>query len=173
MLRRLRDAIRRRAFGGAGSGGAGPGSDKPSVDEPGLDEPSADDDGSVLLLTIGYAVLALVLVLVCADATSLYLEQKKLDAVADAAALAGADGWSLDANGDNASTGLSDDAVREQAVALVADVGEGAQVVEADTPDGTSARVRVTIQWHPPVVTLFVPDGFTLQSTATSRTALH
>ena len=52
----------------------------------------ADDEGSVLLLTLGYALLALVLVLVCVDATSLYLTQKRADAAADAAALAGADG---------------------------------------------------------------------------------
>ena len=44
-----------------------------------------DDEGSVLLLTLGYALLALVLVLVCVDATSLYLTQKRADAVADAA----------------------------------------------------------------------------------------
>ena len=48
---------------------------------------TADDEGSVLLLTLGYAILALVLVLVCVDATSLYLAQKRADAAADAAAM--------------------------------------------------------------------------------------
>ena len=38
---------------------------------------------------------------------------------------------------------------------------------------GTSAEVTVQTQWHPPVLTLFVPDGWTLQATATSRTALR
>ena len=54
-----------------------------------------DDEGSVLLLTLGYAVLAIAVILVCVDATSLYLAQKRLDALADAAALAGADGFTL------------------------------------------------------------------------------
>ena len=54
-----------------------------------------DDDGSVLLLTLGYGALALVAILVCADATSLYLAQKRLDSLADAAALAAADGFVL------------------------------------------------------------------------------
>ena len=132
-----------------------------------------NDDGSILLLTIGYAMLALVAVLVCTDATSLYLAQKKLDALADAAALAGADGWSLTVDGDDATARLTADGVRAQAESFVADVGAGARVVSADTPDGASARVRVAAEWHPPVVTLFVPDGFTLASTATSRTALN
>lgn len=55
-----------------------------------------DEEGSVLLLTIGYALLALVLVLVSVDATSLYLAQKRTQSAADAAALAGADGFTLE-----------------------------------------------------------------------------
>ena len=53
------------------------------------DADAPDDEGSVLLLTLGYALLAIALVLVCVDATSLYLTQKRADAAADAAALAG------------------------------------------------------------------------------------
>ena len=37
----------------------------------------ADDEGSILPLTIGYALLAIVLILVCVDATSLYLAHKR------------------------------------------------------------------------------------------------
>ena len=54
-----------------------------------------DDEGSVLLLTLGYGVLAIAVILVCTAATSLYLAQKQLDAVADAAVLAAADGFEL------------------------------------------------------------------------------
>lgn len=36
-----------------------------------------DDDGSVLILTLGYAVLAIAVILVCVDATSLYLARNK------------------------------------------------------------------------------------------------
>lgn len=132
-----------------------------------------DDGGSVLLLTIGYAVLAMVAVLVCVDATSLYLAQKRLDGLADAAALAGADGFALSVSGDAATARLTGAGVHEQAAALVEDVGDGARLVSADTPDGTSARVVVAGPWHPPVLTVFVPDGLTLQAQATSRTALR
>ncbi|WP_125132209.1 pilus assembly protein TadG-related protein [Microbacterium sp. 10M-3C3] len=131
-----------------------------------------DDQGSVLILTIGYAVLAIVLVLVCANATSLYLAQKRLDAVADAAALAAADGFTLTVSDDGVRTDLSDADLRAQAEEIVATMGE-ATLVSASTPDGVSARVTVAGAWHPPVITLFVPDGLPLEATATSRNALR
>lgn len=131
-----------------------------------------DDDGSVLLLTLGYALLALVLVLVCVDATSLYLAQKRADAAADAAALAGADGFTLTVDAGAATARLTDEGVYDQASDILDALGT-ARLVEAGTPDGVSARVRVATVWHPPVLTLFVPDGWTLESTSTSRTALR
>lgn len=127
----------------------------------------------MLLLTLGYAVLAMVTVLVCMNATSLYLAQKQLDSLADAAALAGADGFTLTLDGADPRAQLTSDAVSAQAAALVSAVGDGAALVSAGTPDGVSARVTVADMWHPPVITMFVPDGVPLQATATSRTALR
>lgn len=132
-----------------------------------------DDEGSVLLLTLGYAALALVLVLVCASATSLHLEQKRLDGLAAAAALAGADGFTLQVVDGGARATLTSEGVRDQVERLVADVGGGAVVVSANTPDGVSARVTLATTWRPPVATLFVADGIALEATATSRTALR
>lgn len=132
-----------------------------------------DDEGSVLILTLGYAVLAIVAILVCVAATSLYLAQKRLDAVADAAALAAADGFELAVVDDAPVARLTDDAVRAQAELMVAEIGGDAALVAAGTPDGVSARVTVAGTWHPPIVTLFVPDGVALEATATSRTALR
>jgi uncharacterized membrane protein len=132
-----------------------------------------DDEGSILILTLGYAVLAIAVILVCVDATSLYLAQKRLDALADAAALAGADGFTLVVTAGDPRAELTDEGVHEQADALVGDVGGGAVVVDAGTPDGVSARVTVADTWRPPVIALFVPDGVALEATATSRTALR
>lgn len=134
---------------------------------------AGDDDGSVLLLTLGYAMLALAVILVCVDATSLYLAQKELDAVADAAALAGADGFHLrvDATGPHAE--LTSAGVRHEASALLAEAGRGVRLVGAESPDGAASRVTVASTWHPPVLTVFVPQGWELGATATSRTALR
>ncbi|MFJ4225497.1 hypothetical protein [Microbacterium sp. NPDC089695] len=133
----------------------------------------ADDEGSVLLLALGYAVLAIALVLVCVCATDLYIAQKRLDALADSAALAGADGFVVQVEGDDVHAELTDAAVREQADALLRARPGEATLVSASAPDGISARVTVTTDWHPPLVSLFVPDGVRLEATATSRTALR
>lgn len=131
-----------------------------------------DQEGSILLLTIGYALLALVLMFVTVDATSLYLAQKRTQATADAAALAGADGFTLDVVDGEPRAELTDGGVREQAQAIVATEPD-ASIVSAGSPDGVSARVVVRSMWRPPISTLFVPEGITLQATATSRTALE
>lgn len=132
-----------------------------------------DDEGSVLLLTLGYAMLAIAVILVCVDATSLYLAQKRVDALADAAALAGADGFTLLVEEGEPVAELTLGGVHDQAEALVAAVGGQVQLIDADTPDGLSARVTVAATWHPPVLTLFVPEGVAVTATATSRTAFR
>lgn len=133
----------------------------------------ADDEGSILILTLGYAVLAIAVILVCVDATSLYLAQKRLDALADAAALAGADGFTLVVEDGEPLAELTSEGVWEQASVMVGELGRDAELVDAETPDGVSARVTVATTWRPPVIALFVPDGVALTSTATSRTALR
>ncbi|WP_307298048.1 pilus assembly protein TadG-related protein [Microbacterium natoriense] len=133
----------------------------------------ADDEGSVLLLALGYALLAIAVIFVCVCATDLYITQKRLDSLADSAALAGADGFtfSIDAAAPHAE--LTDDGVLEQAEALLAATPTDAVLVSAGTPDGVSARVTVAGVWHPPLLSPFVPEGVPLESTGTSRTALQ
>lgn len=131
-----------------------------------------DEEGSTLLLTLGYAVLALLLVLVCVDATSLYLADKRTQALADAAALAGADGFTLTVFRGAPRAELTDGGVRAQAEELLA-LRPEAVLVAATTPDGVSARVTVATTWHPPIATFLVPAGVPLEATATSRTALR
>ena len=131
-----------------------------------------DDEGSILPLTLGYAVLALVLVLVTVDAMSLYLAHKRADTVADAAALAASDGFEIVVADGSASARLDGSAAVELARQVV-DVTPGAELVAVATPDDVSARVTVAVTWHPPVSSLFVPDGVRIESTATSRTVLR
>lgn len=132
-----------------------------------------DEGGSILPLVLGYALLAIAVILVCVSATDLYIAQKRLDSLADAAALAGADGFTLAAEGDTVTAELSDAGVHDQAAALLEVVAPEAVLVSAATPDGVSARVVVAGEWHPPLLSPFVPDGIRLEATATSRTALR
>lgn len=132
----------------------------------------SDDAGSVLLLTLGYALLAIALVLVCVDATSLYLAQKRVEAAADAAALAGADGFTLTMTGGQPRATLTDAGIHAQAIDILVAYGD-TSLVSAGTDDGVSARVTVSTLWRPPVLSIFVPEGVLLDATATSRTALR
>lgn len=134
---------------------------------------AADDDGSLLPLILGYALLAIAVILTCVCATDLYIAQKRLDSLADAAALAGSDGFVLQVDGEGVRAELTDEGVHDQADAVVSAVARGAALVLAGTPDGVSARVTVAAAWHPPFLSPFVPDGVPLQATATSRTALR
>lgn len=134
---------------------------------------AGDDEGSVLPLLLGYVLLAVAVIFVCACATDLYIAQKRLDSLADAAALAEADGFTLVVEGENVRAELTDAGVEEQAAAVVAAVTTEAELTQAGAPDGVTARVTVTAAWHPPLFSLFVPDGVPLQATATSRTALR
>lgn len=138
-----------------------------------MPRPRSGDDGSVLLLALGYALLALALIFVCVCATDLYLTQKRLDALADAAALAGADGFTLVVDDRGPRAQLVDEEVRAQAIVVIDAATTDADLVRAGTPEGTSARVTVSTTWHPPLVAPLVPDGVRLEATGTSRTALR
>jgi hypothetical protein len=131
------------------------------------------DEGSVLPLLLGYVVLAIAVIFVCTCATDLYIAQKRLDSLADAAALAGADGFTLVVDGEAVRAELTDAGVQEQATAIVDAVATEAVLASAAAPDGVTARVTVTGVWHPPLFSPFVPGGVPLEATATSRTALR
>lgn len=131
-----------------------------------------DESGSILPLVLGYALLAVALILATTAVTSLYVTQKRIDAVASAAALAGSDGFTLTVDGETAWAQLTDDDVWNQAAAVVAASAGDVVLISARTDDGVTAIVEVSTRWHPPVISALVPAGLTLTATATSRTAL-
>lgn len=121
-----------------------------------------------MLLTLGYLALAVALILVTVNAADLHLAQRRLDALAASAALAGSDGFGLERVDGVPRALLTDARVSEQADAVVRHQA-GASLVWAGTPDGLSARATVATVWHPIVLSVFVPDGVRLEATATSR----
>jgi hypothetical protein len=135
-----------------------------------------DDEGSTLPLVIFYGFLALALVLIVAAAASLYLERKRLFTLADGAALVGAESFDLNSV-TFARHGSRPVLQPAQVHAAVTDyLGgnpihefEGLVVERATTVDGESATVTVSAVWHPPVVTVFVPEGMRVDATAVAR----
>ena len=139
-----------------------------------------DDSGSTLPLVTFYGFLALALVLIVAATSSLYLERKRLFTLADGAALVGAESFDLDAvsltrRGPRPT--LLPSQVHEAVASYFAGNSSGVVggefdrlVVErATTVDGASATVTVSAVWHPPVVTIFVPEGLRIDATAVAR----
>ncbi|MGN6127323.1 MAG: pilus assembly protein TadG-related protein [Humibacter sp.] len=134
------------------------------------------DDGSILPLTIFYGVLCVVLVLLVSAATSLYLERERLFALADGAALAGAEAFDLDevavVDGHPRPRLESTDvgvAVAEFLASSVSDGFDGLEVAHAATGDGRSATVTLSAVWHPPVVSVLVPSGIRIDVTSSAR----
>jgi hypothetical protein len=138
------------------------------------------DEGSTLPLILVFGVIALVLVLVVAAATDLYLERKRLFTLADGAALVGAESFDL-AGVHAAARGLRPelqpaqvrDAVTGYLGAEPADGFEELHLDAATTPDGRSAAVTLSAVWRPPVVAPFLPGGVRISTTATARSVFR
>lgn len=143
----------------------------------------ASEDGSTILLTIAYCVLALMLIGVVTAATSLYLEHKRLHAVSDATALAGAEAVDLEnavVREGRVVAPLTNDSVRDAAERYLrvaggstADGLHEVRIERAASEDGATASVRLSSVWHPPFVTLFVPDGVRIETESRARTAFR
>ncbi|KQM15519.1 hypothetical protein ASF83_06020 [Plantibacter sp. Leaf171] len=135
------------------------------------------DDGSTILLTIGFAAVTLAVVLVGIAATSLYVEHKRLLGLADRLAATAAESFSIDdvvmlPDGSFRPV-LDDAAVASSARATLAAEGPGTltgvEILEAVTPDGRGAEVSLASEWRPPMLTLFVPTGVRIEATASAR----
>ena len=139
-----------------------------------------DEEGSTLILAIFYGMLALIVILVVAAATSLYLERKRLFSLADAAALVGAESFELStvsvADGVPRVT-LSSGEVRVAVEDFLVDnpIGsfEELRLEQAASLDGRSATVTLSSYWRPPVLTAFVPDGIRLDVTSVARSVFR
>jgi len=135
-----------------------------------------DDEGSTLPLILVFGMIALVLVLLVAAVSDLYLARKRLLTLADDAALVGAESFRLDevragaAGARPALTGAEvDDAVAGYLATEPADDVDGLRLERASTDDGRSATVTLSAEWRPPVPIPFVPGAVRIQATSTAR----
>ena len=135
------------------------------------------DDGSTLILAIFLSALAILVVLVVVAASSLYLERKRLFTIADGAALAGAEAWSLTSvtrDGGALELDLQPTAVRSAVADYLADAGSAqVELVEATSRDGRSATVTLRAEWQAPISTDLLPLSMPVEVTATARSVFH
>lgn len=149
------------------------------------------EDGQVLVLSLAYALLAIVLVTVVASATAVHLERKRLLALADLAVLEAADamdpaayytggtpaGGGVDGTVGPVPVTITPDDVRASVEdylrhAPAAERFSGLEVLEATTDDGRTARVTLRAVADVPLVTLVTAgwsDGVELVVTARAR----
>jgi uncharacterized membrane protein len=138
-----------------------------------------DENGSTLLLTIFYCFLGLSLVLVVVSATTLYLERKRLFTLADGAALAAAEAWSLDSvrvDGDRLDVALDDPEVSTAAIAYLEAAAtelDDVRLVRAASDDGRSATVTLRTTWEAPIHTELLPLTVPIEVTVTARSVFH
>jgi hypothetical protein len=137
------------------------------------------DEGSILPLIVGFAALALIVVLLVTAATALYLERKRLFSLADGAALVGAESFALDdvmLVGGSLRPRLTSTAVARDVAAYLAQAPltslDEVRLEQAATLDGATAIVSLSSRWKPPVVTVFVPEGLRIEVTAEARSIL-
>lgn len=150
-----------------------------------LDE-AGRESGRIMLLSIAFAVVALLLVTAVVSATGVHLERKRLLILADQLALEGADAIDLDgfyrgeaaAPRPGAVVPLTDAGVRRAVEAyLSAHAGAAADlerlaVVQADTPDGRTARITLSAVARPTLVSWVTApwsDGIDLRASSSAR----
>jgi hypothetical protein len=140
-----------------------------------------------MILTLGFVVIALLLITVVVSAAGVHLERKRLLALADLLALEAADAVGDDryfapgaGQGDPATAGvpLTDRSVGAAVDRYLRDNLEAATawdelvVLDASTPDGRSARVRLGAVVRPVLVGwVLAPwsDGISLQAESVAR----
>jgi uncharacterized membrane protein len=142
------------------------------------------DGGQVTILVIGFVVVALALLAVVVSATQVHLERTRLAALADLAALAAAEQVSDEAYfASTAPTGGTALAPSDEQVAATVDAyltahpdaaarWTGLRTLEADAPDGRTARVTLVAVVRPAwTAWLLAPftDGIAIEASSSAR----
>ncbi|QCP00769.1 hypothetical protein FCN77_17295 [Arthrobacter sp. 24S4-2] len=135
----------------------------------------------MMVLIIGYVLLALLVATAVMAASSLYLEHKKLLSMADGASVAAADSYTLgqvETQGGSPTAVLNGGRVRNAAADFLARNGayarfSGLAVAPATgSPDGSTAVVVLSAEVHPPIVNFIIPDGIRIEAKSTARSRL-
>jgi uncharacterized membrane protein len=140
-----------------------------------------DEEGQMIVLIIGYVLLALLVTTVVVGISSVYLEHKRLLSLADGASLAAADSYTLGqigTAGGSPSATLNSARVRNVAGDFINRTPASrrfddlAVASATGTPDGSTAVVVLSAAVHPPVVNFLIPDGIRIEATSTARSRL-
>ncbi|GAA3692218.1 hypothetical protein GCM10022377_00700 [Zhihengliuella alba] len=139
--------------------------------------PGEGEDGQTTVLIIGYVMIALLALSAMLAATSVNLEARRLQSVADSTADAAANGATTTSEG--LSVGLSDGTVRARSSAFLGTIRAegrftGLRLESARaSADGTTAYVRLTATVRPPIVGWITPWRIPIHASGDARTAMR
>ena len=139
------------------------------------------EEGQMMVLIIGYVMLALLVATVVMAASSVYIERKKLLSLADGASVAAADSYTLGQletgagsptavlNGSRVRSVVADYLNRNNAFGRF----ESLSIEPATgSADGATAVVALSAEVHPPIVNFLVPAGIRIHAESTARSRL-
>jgi hypothetical protein len=135
----------------------------------------------MIVMIVGYVLLALLVATVVVGISSVYIEHKRLLSLADGASLAAADSYTLgevEAAGGSPSAILGSERVRNVASDFVSRNPAARRFDELSvtsgtgSPDGSTAVVVLSAAVHPPVVNFLVPDGIRIEASSAARSRL-
>lgn len=138
------------------------------------------ENGQMMVVTIGYVVVALLLATVVAAASAVYIEHKKLLSLADGASVAAADSYSLGQVGgaEKPSAVLSSERVRSVTGSYLSQnsaysrFDQLAVGLDTGSPDNATAEVVLRAVAHPPVVGFLLAEGVPIEARSTARSRL-
>jgi hypothetical protein len=139
------------------------------------------EDGQMMVLTIGYVVIALLLATVVAAASAIYIEHKKLLSMADGASVTAADSYALGevaSGAEKPSAVLNGERVRSVTESYLRQNRAHSRFDQlavspgTGSPDSTTAEVVLNAVAHPPVVSFLLPEGVPIEARSTARSRL-
>ena len=132
----------------------------------------ADDEGSILVLGIGFIAVLLLAVSVVTDASMAFIQRSSLQARADAAALAGVQGIDLDsyyANGATEATALVPQSARMLAADQLTRAQRDSGIPGLEIVSLVATPYDVTTTLRAPIRTAFWPLDATITVESTAR----
>jgi hypothetical protein len=117
------------------------------------------DEGQLTVLIIGFTVVIVLMVVVVTDISKVFLVRRDLDATADGAVLAAANGLAAVQPRPGGNAAIDPERARQLTAAYLDDVAAGNRFDDLDWAvdvDGTTVRVRLTTTATLP----FRPPGF-------------
>lgn len=137
-----------------------------------------DEEGSILLLIVGLCLVLLLVASTVVGVSSVYLERHRLQALADQSATAAAqrvEGISA-TDAESALVTLTPATVNSSVQTFISESGAAADFSDlAISPEtgvsgANTAVVVLSATAHPPLVSVVVPEGFTVTVTGRART---